>query len=122
MANIATTDITYAEVAGSAKASPSEPRKSAIFTVTFGNGVLTYPAGGVPLDKNKLGCPTQIDELTVIDAASANGFIYKYDLTNNKLRIFQGDNDNAGDAALIELIGAAAAPAAATLKVKVLGW
>jgi hypothetical protein len=48
--------------------------------------------------------------------------VYKYDLTNTKVRIYQGDNDNAADAPLIELVGGAATPAAASLIASVIGF
>lgn len=122
MADIAAADVTYTEQAGTAKAGTADPRREGIFSVAFGNGTLTYPTGGVPLDKAKLGCPSQLDELIILDSGNANGFVYKWDAANNKIRIYQGDNDNAADAALIELVGATATPAAATLKVKAKGW
>jgi len=118
MADIAAADVTYTQVEGSQKASPSEPRRSAVFNVAFGNASLTIPAGGIPLTKAKLGCPTQIDELYIIDDAR-NGYMYKYDATNLKIQVFQGDSDGVADGPGVEVT---AAPAATTLKVKVVGW
>jgi hypothetical protein len=86
-----------------------------VVQMVFGDGVDTYPSGGVPLTKGNMGCPTRIKSLSWVDDASANGFVYKYDYTNEKIRIYQGDNDNASDAALIELVAATATPASATL-------
>lgn len=118
MAAIASSNVTYSVV----KSKIGEGGyKEQILSIAFGNGALTYPAGGIPLLKGKMGLPTDVQEFGLIDPASANGFVYKYDKTNNKLRIYQGDNDNVADAPLIELTGAAA-PAAATLVVKAVGW
>lgn len=118
MADIAAADVTYTQVEGSQKASPSEPRRSAVFDIAFGDGALTIPAGGIPLTKAKLGCPTQIDELILIDGAT-NGFMYKYDATNIKMRVYQGDSDGVADGPGVAVT---AAPAATTLRVKVVGW
>lgn len=87
MADLAATDVAYTEQVGSAKASPADPRRSAIFTLVFGDGALTYPAGGVPLTKAKLGCPTNIDELQIMDAGTS-GFNIKFDSANGKIRLF----------------------------------
>lgn len=89
--------------------------------LVFGDGALTYPAGGVPLTKASLGLPVVLESMALVDPASANGFIYKYDSANEKIRIYQGDNDGVADGPLVEL-GGAAAPAAATLKVKAVGY
>lgn len=119
MADIAASDVTYTLV----KSRKEESGNKVInLTVAFGNGSLTYPTGGVPLTAAKMGCPSSIISCMLNSPASSNGFLYKYDLANNKLRIYQGDNDNAGDAALIELVGGAATPAAATLSLEVIGW
>jgi hypothetical protein len=57
-------------------------------TVTFGNGTLTYPAGGVPLPGiGQFGFKRQVDRL-IIQQPSANGFVYKYDADNHKIKIF----------------------------------
>lgn len=119
MANIAASDVVYVELSKSIGESGYKQRQ---MTVQFGDGVLTYPAGGIPLDAGKLGCPNQIRSLELFSPASANGFVYKYDLTNNKIRIYQGDNDNVADAPLIELVAATATPASATLALSVVGW
>jgi hypothetical protein len=119
MADIASSDVTYTLV----KQRKEESSLKVInLTVAFGNGTLAYPSGGIPLDKAKMGCPNEVVSVLLNNPASSNGFLYKYDLANNKLRIYQGDNDNAADAALIELVAATATPAAATLSLEVKGW
>ena len=92
------------------------------FSVQFGNGTLTYPAGGIPLTKANMGCANNIQSVSVISPASSNGFVYKYDLANNKIRIYQGDNANVASAPLIELVAATATPASATLSLEAVGW
>lgn len=88
MADLAATDLTYTQQAGKSKASPADPRFTGVFKIAFGDGALTYPSGGIPLTKAKLGCPTNIDELHVIDADDGNGYVYKFDSETNKLRIY----------------------------------
>lgn len=119
MAAIATTDVTY--VMRLPSAIGESGYREFVFSLTFGDGALTYPANGVPLLKGSLGCPTVILDLEMVDPASSNGFVYKYDLVNNKIRIYQGDNDGVADGPLVEL-GTGATPAAATVIVKVRGY
>lgn len=118
MPDIAASDVTY--TVGNRFHQPSMGYVNEV-TVAFGNGTLTYPAGGVPLTKARMGCPASLD-FVLTDPGSANGFLYKFDKVNEKIRIYQGDNDNAGDAALIELVGGAATPAAATLRGRAIGY
>ena len=118
MADIASGDVTYSQKSFSV----ANPKVSRVFSLVFGDGVLTYPAGGVPLVKGHLGCPNAIESFKFVDMANANGYVYKYDYTNNKIKIYQGDNNNAADAPLIELVSGVAAPAAATLYVEVQGF
>jgi hypothetical protein len=118
MPSIAVTDVTHTVVR--TQVMGQAPRKVVSATLTFGDGALTYPAGGVPLDKTKLGCPNIIESVDLVDAGSADGFIYKYDLANNKIRIYQGDNPNVAAAPAVEL--GAVAVAAKTIKADFYGW
>lgn len=97
MADIAAADVTYTKQEGTQGACPSDPRFRAIFKVQFGDGALTYPSGGIPLTKGKLGCPTNIDELTIIDSDDSNGIVYKYDRENGKIRIYNPTASHAHD-------------------------
>ena len=85
-------------------------------TLTFGDGVLTYPALGVPLLAGKLGIPTTVESFNVIDDG-AKGFLLSYDLVNTKLRIFQGP----GALGALPELGAVTV-AAQTIKVEGVGW
>ncbi len=119
MADIAASDVSYSlvnkEIGDSGFAEYN-------FSISFGDGVLTYPAGGIPLLKGNLGCPNEVRSLDLFSPDSSNGFVYKYDLANNKIRIYQGDNDAVADGPLIELVAATATLAAATLSANVKGW
>ena len=59
-----------------------------IFKLAFGDGSDTYPSGGVPLTKAKLGCPNVITSFKFIDDNDANGIVHKYDYENNKIRMY----------------------------------
>ena len=119
MADIAASDVTY--TLNAREYSVGEGYVNDV-SLTFGNGALTYPSLGVPLTKGKQGCPNNISRAVFVDAAPANGFLYKYDTANNKIRIYQGDNPNAAAAANIELVGGTATPAAATIRMSFTGY
>ena len=92
MAQIGTADVTYAVIEGTQIANSCDPRFSAIFNVTFGNGTLTYTSGGIPLTKAKLGCPATIQELYILDPSSGDGYAYKYNRTANTIQVYQMDS------------------------------
>lgn len=52
--------------------------------LTFGDGVQTYPAGGIPLTIGNLGCPSALESFDIIDQGTS-GYQFKVDLTNLKL-------------------------------------
>lgn len=55
--------------------------------LTFGDGVDTYPSGGVPMPvAGNLGMKRNVDFLTVFDENDASGIMWKYDKDNHKLR------------------------------------
>lgn len=56
--------------------------------LAFGDGALTYPAGGIPVDIRKLGCPNIVESLTVYDKGTS-GYAWTYDATNKKLVAIQ---------------------------------
>lgn len=57
-------------------------------SLTFGNGSLTYPTGGVPLPAISAFGLHKAIEFAAIEQPPANGFVYKYDKTNHKIKIF----------------------------------
>lgn len=58
-------------------------------TVAFGNGALTYPSGGIPLAKSLLGFPNKIEDFQIIEETGGSGLIARYDLSAEKLRLFE---------------------------------
>ena len=123
MPDIASSDVTYTRQALSSGDGRMESSyKHFKFLVEFGDGALTYPAGGVPLDTGKLGCPNHLIELHIMEPEAGNGLVYKYDESAATVRIYEGDYAQVGDAPLVELDSGTDAPAAADLMVKVVGW
>lgn len=88
-------------------------------TIVFGNGALTYPTGGVPLTPTQMGLPRgDLNELLIEDASHADGYVYKYDYVNQKIKMFQAPA--SGPAVLTEIPNSTA-PAATTLSLVVIG-
>lgn len=65
-----------------------QSRNHNLVKLVFGDGALTYPAGGIPLSKANLGCPNDVESLTVVDQGTS-GYKFQYDKTNNKLVVMQ---------------------------------
>jgi len=84
MADLAASDVTV--TIEDHRRPPGQPSRIRA-KVTFGDGNLTYPSGGVPLAKGKLGCPNRLISCTV-SGTSAAGIVWDYDMTNEKLRAF----------------------------------
>ena len=97
MPDIAAGNVTYTLQEGTQYSSPADPRRCAVYKIGFGNSTLTYPSGGVPLTKAKLGCPTHIVALEIIDISDADGLAYKYDYENAKIRIYNMTAGHAHD-------------------------
>ena len=60
MANLAATDITVTLLNQRRVSGRVHNRVK----LAFGDAALTYPAGGVPITKGKLGCPNIIESMT----------------------------------------------------------
>ncbi len=81
MANIAATDIT---VTVDKLAKLENGRKHNTLKLAFGDGALTYAAGGVPVTLAQMGMVGAIDSLTVFDSGTS-AYKWSYDKTNQKL-------------------------------------
>lgn len=81
MADLAATDITVTLLV---QKRGENSRVRNVVKLEFGDAALTYPAGGVPITKGKLGCPTTIESLVVFDAGTS-GYKWSYDAANEKL-------------------------------------
>jgi hypothetical protein len=73
MAGIALADVTYAAANPGAIQTPG--RVERYIKLTFSNNAanLDYPAGGIPLDKSKLGCPRGVASLVVLGRTPMTG-------------------------------------------------
>jgi len=86
MADIAAGDVTYTVTKQRKEESGNKINS---VTIAFGNATLTYPSGGIPLTKASMGCPNAISSAVIEGSGSADGLVYKYDKTNNKIRIYR---------------------------------
>ena len=62
--------------------------------LAFGDGALTVPAGGIPMTKGDMGCPTTIESLHVVDKGTS-GFIFYWDQSAEKMVVWQSAGANA---------------------------
>ncbi|MCL6547171.1 MAG: hypothetical protein K6T61_18330 [Bryobacteraceae bacterium] len=94
-------------------------RKFNLVSIAFGDGSKTYPSGGVPLpDKTSFGMTREIAAMLLLPPS--NGYVYRYDRANHKVRVFFCNYDAAADGPLAE-VDTSHAPAATTLEALVLG-
>jgi hypothetical protein len=130
MADLVAADVTYTEVAGSArKSGGTKSQMYRQFDVAFGDGAKTYPSGGVPLTAAKLGCAVEVTSLKQIGrtvTAAGTNYVWEWDKnqTAPKLKGFQIDRGapTAGLTSGVELVAATTAPVLQTLRVEVLGY
>lgn len=85
MTDLAVGDITYTM---QNQRKMSDSRSLNRVKLAFGDGALTYPAGGIPLSIGKLGCPTIVESLVVYDQGTS-GYKFSFDQANSKLVITQ---------------------------------
>lgn len=88
MAQIAASGVTAALVEGTRISCPGDPRFSAVFTLTFGDGTATYTSGGIPLTRAKLGCPASLQELHIMNPSSNDAIVYKYNHTAESIQLY----------------------------------
>lgn len=113
MTDIAASDVTLDLPNYAQDVVPGGPMNVCVAKVTFGDGALTYPTGGVPMPvKANFGLRRTIIAGLVIPPA-ASGYEYHYDEANHKIRIFDGGT---------ELTGGTTAPAAATMRLMLFGY
>lgn len=85
MADIAAGDVTYT-LKNQRKLSDS--RNSNRVKLEFGNGTLTYPVGGIPITKGKLGCPVVIESMQIVDDGTSV-YSFMYDQSAEKLLVYK---------------------------------
>lgn len=89
MAALTSTDVTVTvSIRDRDIAHGSSGKNISLASVQFGDGAKTYPTGGVPLPAiGNFGFQRQLD-FVGIQEPSGNGFHYKYDSTNHKIKVF----------------------------------
>jgi hypothetical protein len=106
MTALASTNVVVAISSRDRDIMPAGPKKVQLADITFGNGSLTYPTGGVPLPaKGSFGFNKGID-FVAVEQPPANGFFYKYDRANHKLLILAQGFTTGGTAAGVAENGA----------------
>lgn len=85
MADLAVGDVTYTLVN---QRKLSDSRNLNRVRLAFGNGALTVPAGGIPISKGKLGCPSVVESLLVVDQGTS-GYVFQYDQSAETLVVMQ---------------------------------
>ena len=109
MADLAASDVTVTVVE---RVKTDSSKNLVIATIAFGDGALTYPAGGVPISKSKFHCARSLDALIVMGKGTS-GYEWSYDRVNEKLVAIQAPaQTHAHDLKIIG--GQAAASTAAT--------
>jgi len=92
-------------------------------SVSFGNGSLTYPSGGIPSAKNVYGFAKRILSWEVVES-NGDALLYEYDISAEKIRAFFPTQQTGatGNRAGIEFTGGSTAPTATVLQVKATGF
>ena len=85
MADIAAGDVAYTMMT---RRNLGDSRKLNRVKLVFGDSALDYPSNGIPLTKGKMGCPTVIESLVIVDKG-VSGYDFMYDQSAEKLVIFQ---------------------------------
>lgn len=120
MADLATGDVTVS-VEKSRRGGPGQ--RANTVKITFGDGAKTYPSGGVPLPaKESFGLTYALEDLIIIDPDDSNGLAYKYDHSNQKLRMYELDMSATGDSPMVEMDSGSDAPAAQELYAITVGF
>ena len=97
MADLTANDVTVSLPANMRQFVPGAFKDISIATVSFGNGSLTYPSGGVPLpDKSKFGFRRAIQFGAVMEGGTIAGLTFKYDQAAHAIRIFTAGTEHTG--------------------------
>lgn len=76
------------------------------FKLTYGNGVDTYPTGGIPLSLGSLGLRNYCDSLVMAGQDAPDGYVYKFDRDSLKIMMFE----NASGAGQLAQVSNSATP------------
>lgn len=90
MADLVAADLTYTAaepVDGEILAGSGKRRR--VWEVTTAAG--DYPTGGLPLDNDRLGMPTSLEALRILEPSAADAFQYYWDKSANKIMVLVDD-------------------------------
>ncbi len=118
MPNIGATNVTY-----TIRDRTKIGKRQLIYAqVAFGDGILTYPSGGVPLTTTKF----EVNNLNSVEIIESDGKALKYewDRDANTIRIINPTQEanSTQNVAGVEYVAATTVPAATTLEVEVIGY
>jgi len=115
MADIAASDVTVTVIE---ERRVQKDRRNLV-SIAFGDGALTYPLGGVPMPAfGQFAMRRNLSHLIFSDAASGNGYVPKWDYTNNKIKLFESGTASAP----LDEADATDTPAAMTFYAEAVGW
>ncbi len=117
MADLAVGDVTYLILKQRKNASS---QNSNLVRLSFGDGALTYPANGIPINIGKLGCPTYVESMVVVDQG-VSGYKFQYDQSAKKLVIMQAPAQTHAHDFLVKGGTAAAGTDALNIKSVIIG-
>jgi len=89
-------------------------------TIAFGNATLTYTTGGVALSGGSMGCPNNVESVTVlsVDAGTAaSGYTARWNQATNSMVLLR-----TGATATVAVEANGDTPAAQTIVCDVTGW
>ncbi len=119
MADIAVSNVTHSKV----RVNDENGMKRWFGSVSFGDGALTYPTGGIPSGKDKYGFARAILSWKVVES-NGNALAYEYDISAETIRAFfpTQQTGGAGNRAGVEFTGGSTAPAATVLQIEAVGY
>lgn len=108
MADLTAADVTFAEDFSKRRTTGGpNPRIHGFGVLSFGDGVDTYPAGGIPIDHNALGMPAFVEEVRFPDATDdGSGILWQFDIVNLKIRGYSALNTEISGAVAATTINA----------------
>lgn len=87
MSDLAASDLTYTQVGSGEVTGASKVKRRFVITTAAGE----YPTGGLPLTNAKLGCPTSLDSLVILEPSAADAFQYNWDKSANTIKVLVDD-------------------------------
>lgn len=113
MADLTASDLTYTILD---RGKTSDGRQRVVAKIATGSG--DYPTGGLPLTKGKLGCPSHLESLIIVEPSAADNYQYVFDRSAEKIKVIVDD----GTSGVPAEHGNAAFTSPDELIVEAVGW